>query len=743
MKKINNLEVVNRKQFLEEFGFKVFPVLVGTKKADTKWRSDNSYNPDITYKSYGILGGQKYKEKTVVVVDLDNHGSEEDNGILWWKNKNYTTDTFTVKTQSGGLHLYFLASDKQIDYLFELNGGERNKAGKLKISKSVDFFWNEYRYFVGPFSQGEKGVYTIINNTFPADLPEVVIEEYETFNFSNVNKSNHIASETTSSMEDYEKVVFLDALIKKNEEDALFEDREDWLEMVFALKASGFKLEDAQALTWNDSASQKDCERVWNTSNRDDVKVGSLIFKYLPDFGANKDKYIEEYFSTHSPEECFELNKEDYSINLIYLSFLSQNKKILKQFINKPSNVIKKFFGDKYYSDVANTIIKYFIKFNDIPTKENINYLYEKRALLNEKLPLELYVAIVDKLFTVDLIQYNEEMILNDMMDRLNYSLRIVKTDEINRDNELTNEEKLKALSTLKPFSIKEKKLGISLDNFEALEALYEEKEGKTISTGYPDMDLVFNGGFKASELSIFGGISGIGKTMILGNFAINSYLENKNVLYFSFEVSEEILTKRFIAGITGHSTTDVACDFDTVKKTLQKSIANLTSKFKVIEGNTSEFSPLDIRQTLEDLKDDEDFVPEIIFVDYIGIMASNNPKINPENTNKYQKSIAEDLRNIAKDYDIPVVSATQLNREAMAKQGGSLTDLGIRTNADSIGVVHTADNIILLAQTEEQKKKNEMYFKVGKNRNGSSGVNMLALINYTSMKVYSVKKVK
>jgi hypothetical protein len=304
--RINGLNT--RYDFLSHFNLMVFPCRSGEKSPAVKdWRNNCARDAFIASDAYGILGGQKYNGKTLAIVDLDTHGgSGTDNGIKWWVDAGFTTETFAVETQSKGIHLYFLASDAQISELRAFNGGDEKNAGKLKIADQVDFFWNDGRYVIGPFSSTKGGKYIINDNLELADLPDEVIAQYKKYNapketirtVSMSNSATYIPDEEKS----YIDAVLIDALEQMVKSKDIFRSREDWVEMIFALKASGFKVEDAVRLSDNDSNTEEECIRVWDSANRDNIKLGTIIYKYLPDFGQNKALYIEKYYAKKAAE---------------------------------------------------------------------------------------------------------------------------------------------------------------------------------------------------------------------------------------------------------------------------------------------------------------------------------------------------------------------------------------------------------------------------------------------------------
>lgn len=667
--------------------------------------------------NYGIVCGEikdlKGNKKYLLVIDVDN----KSNGMGNWEiiSKRFSDedlDTYTVRTQSGGLHYYYT-----VDLPFKI---KRTLANEIDI-KFVG------GYVVGAGSVGEKGNYTVLNDTDILPLSEDLFKFMEEQFESNRNKDDVEFKAVELDTDKKEEII--NGLMENREWDNNYNDR---LSILMAMKKTGFDISDftdAVIVGSSTGKTKQDWRNSWNSVS--DEEATEIDYKTLI-------KYSKVYI------DCFDIYEEetDTSNDLLYLATLIKNKKILKQFVDKPKKLIYQFFANRVYKELASFAIEYYQENNTLVTLKSMKYEFIKKNENIKNFPLNLYISPIDKVFAFDLSDIDEDKVLADMIERLNYLYRITKSKELDKNTNLTNEQKLKELANLKPFTVTEKKLGLVLGDFATLKAIMESKVSKVVSSGYTDYDNVFDGGFKAKEMTIFGGISGIGKTMVLGNFAVNSLLDNKNVVYFTFEVAQDIIASRLISNIVNMPTKQLIHNFDVVKNSYENILANNLSKLRIIEGNSREFSPFDIRRTLDDLKE-EGFTADIIFVDYIGIMASDVVRANQDNTNQFQKAIAEDLRNIAKDYDIPVVSAVQLNREAMAKEGGSVTESDMRTFADSIGVAHTADNIIILNQTKEQKTKNLMNFKVSKNRNGINDVNFLANINYDCVKINTLKRVK
>jgi replicative DNA helicase len=696
---------------------KAFPCNKNKKPATDNGFKDGTYEfQPIDGDVYGIVCGEVKDEngnkKYLLVIDVDvSKGGLQNWELLSLRFSDEDLDTFTVRTPSGGIHYYFLTD---LPYTF-----------KSHLKNGIDLKYVG-GYALGANSISDAGTYQIIHDVDIKQLPESIFL-YSVAQFNKATNNEDVTFEAIELDIDKKEQVIA-GLINNREWDTSYADR---LSILMAMKKTGFDISDftdAVIVGSPTGKEKKDWRTSWNSTTGEAT--------------ANDYKTLIKYSKVYI--DCFDTNESetDTSNELLYLATLVQNKKILKQFVNKPKTLIYQFFSNRIYKEIASFTINYYQENKIVISLNEMKYEFVKKNEDKEHFQILEYVRNIEKAFSFDLSNYDVEKVLSDMVERLNYIYRNSKTMELEKNKELTNEQKLKELANIRPFTITEKKLGLVLGDFATLKAIMENKINKIVSSGYADYDSVFDGGFKAKEMTIFGGISGIGKTMVLGNFAVNSLLDNKNVVYFTFEVAQDIIASRLISNIVNMPSKQLIMNFDKVQNTYETLLANNLSRLRIVEGNSREFSPFDIRTTLDDLKE-EGFEADIIFVDYIGIMASDVVKANQDNTNQFQKAIAEDLRNIAKDYNIPVVTAVQLNREAMAKEGGSVAESDMRTFADSIGVAHTADNIIILNQSKEQKAKNLMNFKVSKNRNGINDVNFLANINYDCVKINTLKRVK
>jgi len=197
------LEIKSRKEFIEHFGVKVIPC-GRDKKPYGKW-NEATINSDIASDCYACFaGGTRYKGGVIVVVDLDNHNGTLETGRTFWDRQLMEDETFTVRTPSGGEHLYFLAAIEQICQLEEIS-----KTG-TRLAEEVEIFWNGKHLNNGPFSQTNVGNYTIEKCLDLAPLPERVIFLYQKIIES--KKKTSFSQRSVSNITEMEQRVIIEEL---------------------------------------------------------------------------------------------------------------------------------------------------------------------------------------------------------------------------------------------------------------------------------------------------------------------------------------------------------------------------------------------------------------------------------------------------------------------------------------------------------------------------------------------------
>ena len=225
----------------------------------------------------------------------------------------------------------------------------------------------------------------------------------------------------------------------------------------------------------------------------------------------------------------------------------------------------------------------------------------------------------------------------------------------------------------------------------------------------------ITKGGLPNKTLNICLAGTGVGKSLFMCHMASSALMQNKNVLYITLEMSEERIAERIDANILNIPMKELP---DISKKEYGKKIGRLKNKTKgkliVKEYPTASAHVGHFRHVLQELNIKKDFRPDIIFVDYLNICASSRMKgmggaINSYN---YIKAIAEEIRGLAVEFDVPIVSATQTTRS-----GYSNSDIGLEDTSESFGLPATADLMFAIISTEELEGMGQLAVKQLKNR--------------------------
>jgi len=251
-------------------------------------------------------------------------------------------------------------------------------------------------------------------------------------------------------------------------------------------------------------------------------------------------------------------------------------------------------------------------------------------------------------------------------------------------------------------------------------------------------MNLITASGTPKKTLNIVMAGTGVGKSLFLCHHAANCLTQNKNVLYVTCEMAEERIAERIDANLM-----DITMDElrelpkTSYDKKLQRVTGEFTGKLIIKEYPTSTATSNHFRVLLEELSMKKKFKPDIIFIDYLNICASARLKNNGNvNSYSYIKAIAEELRGLAVEYDVPIFSATQVNRSGFAS-----SDFGLEDTSESFGLPATADFMIAMIATEELDEQGQVLIKQLKNRYNDTVQNRKFIlgINRAKMKLYDV----
>lgn len=248
-----------------------------------------------------------------------------------------------------------------------------------------------------------------------------------------------------------------------------------------------------------------------------------------------------------------------------------------------------------------------------------------------------------------------------------------------------------------------------------AVETL-KERNNMT-STGWQTLDKKLYGGINRSELTLFCGGPGSGKSLFLQNISINLAAQGHNVLYFTFELSEELVAVRFNAMIAGTTTRDVFQNSLSVGQKVKQQYAEKKWGKIQIKYMPSGTSANDLKAYIKEYQIQTGVTPDAIVVDYLDLMYPNNKRINPTDAFAKDKFVSEELRSLAAEFKTFAVSASQLNRSSFEEQ-----DHGMQHVAGGISKINTADNAITIFSSDALKERGEIRLQLIKTRS-SSGV--------------------
>ena len=270
--------------------------------------------------------------------------------------------------------------------------------------------------------------------------------------------------------------------------------------------------------------------------------------------------------------------------------------------------------------------------------------------------------------------------------------------------------------------SILSEALGVSFDsnvghdyieNAEDRWEYYHQKEDK-IPFDIDLLNKITKGGLPNKTLNIALAGTGVGKSLFMCHVAASSLMQGKNVLYITAEMAEEKIAERIDSNLLNVNIKDLS---ELPKQMFEKKIDSVAKKTQgslvIKEYPTASAHSGHFKSLLNELKLKKNFTPDIIFIDYLNICASSRIRAGA-NANSYTlvKSIAEEIRGLAVEFNVPIVSATQTTRS-----GYGNSDVGITDTSESFGLPATADLMIALISTEELEGLNQIMVKQLKNR--------------------------
>lgn len=277
------------------------------------------------------------------------------------------------------------------------------------------------------------------------------------------------------------------------------------------------------------------------------------------------------------------------------------------------------------------------------------------------------------------------------------------------------------------------------LDDYLPRYDFYHMKESR-IPFDLDYLNKITKGGLPNKTLNIALAGTGVGKSLFMCHCAAGNLLQGINVLYITMEMSEERIAERIDANMLNTPIDQLELmPKDVYEKKIQKLQSKTTGKLIIKEYPTASAGSANFRHLLNELKIKKNFKPQIIYIDYLNICASSRIKMSASiNSYTYIKAIAEELRGLAVEFNVPIVSATQTTRSGYGSSDVDLTD-----TSESFGLPATADLMFALISTEQLQDLNQIMIKQLKNRYNDPSMfkRFVVGVDKSRMKLYDVEQ--
>jgi replicative DNA helicase len=377
------------------------------------------------------------------------------------------------------------------------------------------------------------------------------------------------------------------------------------------------------------------------------------------------------------------------------------------------------YFDQQSHQTVFVEVAQYVDSYNSIPTKGALKVSIDEKSNINE----EQYKQINDM---IDSLSYDDKTDLDWLVDKTEKFCQDKAIYNAVRESILVLDGNHKQLDKGAIPELLEKALGVSFDNSVGHDYLddsddrydfYHTKEDK-IPFDLDLMNTITKGGVSRKSLSVALAGTGVGKTLFMTHCAAANLTAGLNVLYITMEMAEERIAERIDANLLDLTVDQLReVPRDVYEKRLGRVKKKSTGKLIVKEYPTASAGSNHFRHLLNELKLKRNFKPDMIYIDYLNICMSSRIRMGGS-VNSYTliKAIAEELRGLAVEFNVPIMSATQTNRT-----GFSSSDLNLEDTSESFGLPATADFMFGLISTEELESLGQLMIKQLKNRWGDT----------------------
>ena len=412
-----------------------------------------------------------------------------------------------------------------------------------------------------------------------------------------------------------------------------------------------------------------------------------------------------------------------------------------EQYCRKVLPFIKEeYFSDRLEKVLFTEIYKFVNKYNNLPTKESLSIEINGNKSINE----DEYKQVTDILSTLNPEPVNLEWLVETTekfcKDRSIHNavlngIQIIDGKDKNHTLEYLPELLSNALSVSFDQKVGHDYLLESKERYD-----YYNRKEERLELDLDFFNKITRGGIPSKTLNICLAGTGVGKTMFMTHLASSVLLQGKNVLYITLEMAEERIAERIDANLLNVGMSDLEeLPYKMYETKINKLQSKTTGTLIIKEYPTATAHTGHFKNLLSELALKKSFKPDIVFVDYLNICTSSRFK-SGANVNSYTmiKAIAEELRGLAVEHDIPIFSATQTTR------GGFVSsDVGLEDTSESFGLPATADFMFALISSEELEEKNQIMVKQLKNRYNDPTVNRKFIlgVDRSKMRFYDVEQ--
>ena len=400
----------------------------------------------------------------------------------------------------------------------------------------------------------------------------------------------------------------------------------------------------------------------------------------------------------------------------------------------------KDYFQVRKESILYDIVQSYFQKYNTLPALESIKMMVSKTGGITQ-IEQEDILEYVDE-FKVDSVD-SEEWLVDETeqfcSERAIHNAILTSVDILDGGNKQLDKGAIpKLLSDALAVSF-DTHIGHDYVNDSEERFEYYHKIERKIPFDIDSFNKITRGGFSIKTLNILLAGTGVGKSLAMCSFAASNLSMGFKVLYITLEMSEERVAERIDANLLQTNIGDLESllktSYDRKIERMKESVKGqlIIKEYPTASANTTHF-----RSLIDELKMKKNFVPDILYVDYLNIASSARMRMgNSINSYTYVKSIAEELRGLAVEYGIPVMTATQTNRTGFLN-----SDIDLSDTSESFGLPMTADMMFAIMTNDEFQENGQFMVKQLKNRyvDPTFMKRFMVGVDYAQMRLYELQ---